>query len=425
MRVRPSNGIRRDALAGIIRRTRPSELPAERPTGPEGHRLIPRGDAGDLSADRIATAAFAFRGYDVSNQGRSHELLGHRAYGPVFRAVLEEASAIGSEALGVKLDLVGRVRDREPSTLATYAQDAATIVAVEVAQLRLLEEFFGVPLARAGLGFGYSVGEVSALIGAGVYRMDQLLPVLLGFAEDSAALVAETTMGILFTRGPDLPFEEVERTCRMISGEGGGLIGPSAFLSPNAALLIGQGDTVGRFGRAMAGELSVEASLRCRPNRWPPLHTPLVWRRSIPNRAAVALHSVAGGTREPSLPLVSCVTGEASYTHWNSRQLLVEWTDHPQRLWDVIDHTLSSGIRLVVHVGPDPTLIPATFKRLGDNVIEHMRARRLERLGRTVIPGLGRHTWLTRMLPAGASVLRAPFVHHLILEDWLLERDVP
>ena len=161
-------------------------------------------------------------------------------------------------------------------------------VAVEVAQIRLLEEFFGVSLARACLGFGYSIGEVSLLIAAGVYRMDQLLPVLLGFAGDTAGLVDGTTMGILFTRGPDLPFDEVERLCRMISGEGAGLIGPSAFLSPNAALLIGQGDTVERFGRAMAGELSVQASLRRRPNRWPPLHTPLVWQRSIPNRVAVA-----------------------------------------------------------------------------------------------------------------------------------------
>src|SRR4051794_12308882 len=38
----------------------------------------------DLKA-RIGTASFAFRGYDVTNLGRSPELLAHQAYGPVVR----------------------------------------------------------------------------------------------------------------------------------------------------------------------------------------------------------------------------------------------------------------------------------------------------------------------------------------------------
>jgi [acyl-carrier-protein] S-malonyltransferase len=29
--------------------------------------------------------------------------------------------------------------------------------------------------------------------------------------------------------------------------------------------------------------------------------------------------------------------------------------------------------------------------------------------------------WLASVLPARASLLRAPFVEHIILEDWLLE----
>ncbi|APW60507.1 hypothetical protein BSF38_01977 [Paludisphaera borealis] len=407
----------------VSRRDRP--MPTDGSNASGRLDLVARGGAGDELGRQIATVAFAFRGYDVTNQGRSHELLEHRAFGPVVRAVLDEASAICSEALGAKIDLAARVRSRSPSTLETYAQDAATIVAMELAQVQLLEEFFGIEIGRACLSFGYSIGEVSALIAAEVYRMDQLLPVVLGLADDTASLMVDTTMGILFTRGPALPIDEVERLSRRISSQGRGLIGLSALLSPNAALLIGQGDTVDQFGLAMTDELTVKASLRRKPNRFPPLHTPLVRKRSIPNRAAVALYNVSGGDQAPSPKLVSCVTGAASYTEWNSREILIDWTDHPQRLWDVIDRTLASETRLIVHVGPEPTLIPATFSRLSENVIEFMRSRRLEHVGRYVIPGLSRHTWLTRMLPAGAALIRAPFVTHLILEDWLVAQDVP
>ena len=66
--------------------------------------------------------------------------------------------------------------------------------------------------------------------------------------------------------------------------------------------------------------------------------TPLVWQRNIPNRAADrTLQRSPAGTGLPTPKLISCVTGEASYDEWNSRELLIDWTDHPQRLWDAID----------------------------------------------------------------------------------------
>src|SRR4051794_31532660 len=107
-------------------------------------RAGPEGAAADLSA-RIGTTAFAFRGYDVENIGRTPELLAHPAYGPVVRDVLDEAGALCAEAIGEPVDLVAHVRDRVPTSLATFPQDVAMIVAAEVAQMRLLEEFFGVP----------------------------------------------------------------------------------------------------------------------------------------------------------------------------------------------------------------------------------------------------------------------------------------
>src|SRR5438309_1493748 len=126
--------------------------------------------------DAIATTAFAFRGYDVANLGRTPELLDHPAYGPAVEAALREGSDLCRQATGRPADLVGRVRRREESRgLATYAEDIALIVSASVAQVRLLEEHFGAPLRRAKLAFGYSLGELSALIAAGVFELRDLL----------------------------------------------------------------------------------------------------------------------------------------------------------------------------------------------------------------------------------------------------------
>ena len=46
--------------------------------------------------DRLGFTAFAFRGYNTTNLGRTTELLAHPAYGPIVERYLVEASAICS-----------------------------------------------------------------------------------------------------------------------------------------------------------------------------------------------------------------------------------------------------------------------------------------------------------------------------------------
>jgi [acyl-carrier-protein] S-malonyltransferase len=299
---------------------------------------------------------------------------------------------------------------------------------MELAQMTVLEECFGIPARDARLSFGYSIGELSALVWSDVFTLEQLLPVPLALATDCAELAKDLTMGVLFTRGPALPMDEVERLCRGISSEGKGLIGPSAFLSPNTTLILGQGETIDRLDAEKASLLnhkSHKVLLRRNTNKWPPLHSPLVWQRSIPNRTAMALYKTPGGEKKPTPTLLSCVTGADSYDVENTRELLTDWTDHPQRLWDVIDRTLASGVETVIHVGPRPNLIPATFTRLGNNVKGHLGNRYMQMIGRGVANGLGRQAWLSRLLPSRTALLRAPFLTHVILEDWLLEQPLP
>ena len=60
--------------------------------------------------------------------------------------------------------------------------------------------------------------------------------------------------------------------------------------------------------------------------------------------------------------------------------------------------TLSSGITTVIHVGPGPNVIPATFNRLSENVTQQMTGRSLGHMGMRAAAGLARRPWLSTML---------------------------
>jgi [acyl-carrier-protein] S-malonyltransferase len=214
---------------------------------------------------------------------------------------------------------------------------------------------------------------------------------------------------------------DVRRLCRQITAESKGTIGISSILSPNTYLLLGQNETVARFKAIMHEFLPDPAHIRMNPDIWPPLHTPIVRQRNIPDRAAVMMDAMPGGFQPPCPPIVSLVTGERSYDDYHARDILRDWVDHPQRLWDAIYETLASGVTTVIHVGPDPNLIPATFNRLSENVQEQIKGRSLGKMGMRAAAGLARRPWLSAILPSRAALLRAPTIRHILLEDWLLE----
>ena len=164
--------------------------------------------------------------------------------------------------------------------------------------------------------------------------------------------------------------------------------------------------------------------LRKNHDKWPPVHTPLVWQRNIPNRVGMLAHTLKGGFTKPNPPIFSMVTGKASYNEHNARETLIQWIDHPQKLWDAVYETLASGIETVIHVGPAPNLIPATFNRLRDNVQAQLTGNSLNKLGLRAMARAVRRPWLTALLPSRTALLRAPTVEHIILEDWLLEQKI-
>lgn len=371
---------------------------------------------------RLEATAVAFRGYNTTNLGRSPELLEHAAYGPYMERSLRRMEAIYAETLQRSCNLVQRLRDRQESTLATFSEDVAMIVGVELAQLEMLRELFGIDYHQCRVTLGYSLGEITALIAGGVFQPEDALPPLLVISEECALLAEQVTMGIVFSRGPALDLDAVRRLCMKISAQGNGIIAPSAYLAPNAVLLLGQLDTIDRFKEQVDVTFAFPPHVRKHAGTWPPLHTPLLWQRGVLDRAGMMMHTVPGGFTAPLPPVLSMVTGKASYNDYNARETIRDWLDHPQRLWDVVCEVLAAGVDVMLHVGPAPNLVPATFKRVADNVTQQLEGRSLNSLGLRAMSGIANRPWLNKVLSNRAMLLRAPYVVHVILEDWLLEQ---
>jgi [acyl-carrier-protein] S-malonyltransferase len=374
-------------------------------------------NADDLSA-RLSTTVLAYRGYNEANLGRSHEFLERPDYGPTVQRHLNEASEICSQSVGRQVDLVGRVQRQQETTLETYAEAICLIVAIEQAQLELAQEFHGIEHRKAAFCFGYSLGEIAALVASGVLSMGEALQIPLSLADDCVALSEGVSLGILFSHRDELSADDVKRLCMKINCVGQGVMGISAYLSPNSMLLMGQGDTIDRFRNVMKEELHKGLHLKRHPGHWPPLHTPIVWQKNITDRARVLMQSLRGSEKVPEPPLLSLATGEMSYNDCNFREILARWIDQPQHLWDAVYQTLGRGTERVLHIGPSPNIVPATFARLASNVESQTEGR----IGMHVLKAISRRPWLQSLLPSRTALLRAPNVEHVILEDWLLEQ---
>jgi [acyl-carrier-protein] S-malonyltransferase len=374
----------------------------------------------DSLREAIADVALSFRGYNVTNLGRTGELLAVPAYEDILREELARYSKICRDMVGRSVDLLRLVEEQIEPPLDRYAEAVALIVAIEVAQLRLLREVHGVQYTDAKLAFGYSLGEMMAVCCGGGFAAEDLVRVPLAMAPDCADLARDVEMGVLFSREGVIPEADVRRLCLEITRKGRGTIGISAVLSPNTYLLIGQGYSVDHFKTTMA-EALLGAHLRINDHRWPPLHTPIVRQRRVPDRAGVMMETLRPGTFPLKPPVVSMVTGKRSYDAHTARELLRQWVDHPQRLWDALCETLASGAKAVLHIGPEPNLVPATFARLSENVRQQVNGKTFDGYRMKAMSSMVQRPWLASLLPARAALLRAPFVEQIVLEDWLIK----
>ena len=366
---------------------------------------------------RWSETVLAFRGYNVTNLGRTEELLCHPTYGPITRCSLDSVSRIAADLLHRPVDLTTQVREGRETTLETYGEALALILAVQSAQLTVLRDCWRGDWKSARFSLGFSLGEIGAAIASDVLQLEAVLAILLPLADDCVKLARDVTLGVVFTRSRELPLDEVRRLCLAVNYQGRGVIGVSAQLAPNSLLLIGQFDTLDRFMAQAKESLNVRIHLRKNDHKWPPVHTPIVWQQHIADRAAQQMHTMPVNSAAAVPRVFSLVTGEYGYSGLTARQLLHDWIDHPQRLWDGIYEILASGATTVLHVGPAPNIIPATLNRLSADVTSQTQdSRSLWALSAAV-----RRQWLLRMLPLRAALLRAPLLKQIVLEDLLLD----
>src|SRR5690606_13363292 len=145
-------------------------------------------------------------------------------YGPIFEAQLNTASAVLREATGRGSNLVRRVERGEPTELSTFAEDIGVILAASLAQVEALTTIWGVDYTKARFAFGYSLGEIAALVCSGVFSLRDVYLPLAAMADDSASLGRGVTMGIVFSRDTELDLGAVTRLCVQITQEGRGAI---------------------------------------------------------------------------------------------------------------------------------------------------------------------------------------------------------
>lgn len=371
-----------------------------------------------LERKHLKYAALALRGYNITNHGKTKQLLKHSRHGKTLVKYLEQGSQIATKVLEKPVDLLQITQEERFCTLETYAEDLALIIAVELAHVEMLLDDLSANLNECKCLLGYSLGEVAAVIVTGIFTFEQAITPVLKLAYDSAELARSTTMGILFSRGPALSFEMIEKCCLEISCEGQGTLSISTYLSPNTVLLLGQHATLDVFKDRCLKLLPKGTQLRKNPHQWPPLHTPIVRHKFISNKAALLLEQTSGGFIKPSPPILSCVTGDYSYTELNCREIFVRWTESPQRLWQALHKLLEENCEIMIHLGPEPNIIPATMSRLSANVSSYMNPATWTGYGiQTLSQNSASRRWLAKLISIDSAVLRTPFVQQVVLED--------
>ncbi len=289
----------------------------------------------------MARIAFVFPGQGSQKVGMG------RDFAERYPRLIERYFAPADAILGFGLtDLCFNGPDDE---LVQTQNTQPAIFAVSMAILDVLRERGVEPAAAAG----HSLGEYSALVCAGVLRFEDALRLVRRRGELMAAVNRKTPGAMAAIIG--LPPERIEEICRIAGEEGGGVVEPANYNTPEQTVISGEAGPVERAS-ALAKEAGAARVVPLQVGA--PFHCSLMNELGEEFAAELDRYPFA----DPRLPVVANVTGDWVRTADEVKDALrrqvagaVRWSDSMRRL-------AGAGYDTFIEAGPGRALTGMSLK---------------------------------------------------------------
>ena len=288
----------------------------------------------------MAKVAFVFPGQGAQKVGMCKDFYDNYA---CAKKVFEEAD----EALGFSISKMCFEGPEEDLRLTKFTQPA--ILTCSLAALAVMREH-GLECEIAG---GHSLGEYSALVAAGVMRLQDAVKAVnkRGQFMQEAVPVGEGAMAAVMGLEPD----KIVEVCQQVEKECGEAVQAVNFNCPGQIVIA---------GATKAVEKATEALKTAGAKRAIPLPVSAPFHSTLMKPAAERLKRVLDTIEfhDAKFPVVANVTAEPVVKAEEIRALLVKQAASPVK-WEMsVRNMIRDGIDTYVEVGPGKTLTGFTRK---------------------------------------------------------------